>query len=526
MVIRNALPPVEQSAGSSRPVDRRDLDAWVAGLLGRRPAVGLAVGVVRDGRLEYFHAHGLANVAEGRPVTEDTIFRIASISKTFTAVAVMQLVERGLVDLDAPANRYLRAFQLIPCRAGDRPATVRHLLTHTSGIPEMVHPSRALGYVYGESFRLDERVPTPGEYYGRGIRLGAEPGTRFTYTDHNFSTLGQIVEDVSGEPIARYLREHVFVPLGMTATDLERSEAVESRLATGYDLRRSGPAPVTDRRWLTAAASMVYSSPRDMARYLAALMGGGANEHGAVLRPETLAAMFEPQYRPDPRIPGIGLAFDRGDVGGHRAVSHEGILPGFTSQVAVAPDDRVGVMAFTNGAHLAMLWLPAETGRLLGRVLDVPDPAIRADVPQHPERWGELCGRYPLEAPLTDMRMRAMLGLGAHVLVRGGELVVRVLTPVPVGLRGFVLHPDDEGDPYVFRIDLSALGIGTGRIVFTPDAERGMTRLSFDLFPISLRRRPATGRLRRLLAAGALGLAAAGTAAALSRRRGSGRRLA
>lgn len=83
------------------------------------------------------------------------------------------------------------------------------------------------------------------------------------------------MEDVSGQPLALYLREHVFAPLGMADTDLDRSAVVKSRLATGYNLGRNGPTAVTDRQWLTAAASMVYSSPRDMARYMAALMGGG-----------------------------------------------------------------------------------------------------------------------------------------------------------------------------------------------------------------------------------------------------------
>ena len=93
-------------------------------------------------------------------------------------------------------------------------------------------------------------------------------------------------------PLDRYLREQVFAPLGMTDTDLLRSRRVESRLATGYKLE--GPKVVTDRQWLTAAASTIYSIPRDMARYIAALLGCGANEHGSVLKPATLAMMFEP----------------------------------------------------------------------------------------------------------------------------------------------------------------------------------------------------------------------------------------
>lgn len=98
----------------------------------------------------------------------------------------------------------------------------------------------------------------------------------------------------------RYLREHVFMPLGMADTTLLRSEVVQSRLATGYKLSSTGPKPVTDREVVTAGAGGIYSSPKDMARYLAALLGGGANEHGSVLKPATLASMFAAQYQPIP----------------------------------------------------------------------------------------------------------------------------------------------------------------------------------------------------------------------------------
>ncbi len=137
-------------------VDRPEMRARVREILNRWPAVGLAVGVVRNGSLE-FSGHGVADIGSNIPVTEDTVFRIGSITKTFTAVAVMQLWEQGLVDLDAAANDYLRAYQLVPAAASWRPATLRHLLTHTGGIPKLVHPSRALfsGW-FGESVRLGQ----------------------------------------------------------------------------------------------------------------------------------------------------------------------------------------------------------------------------------------------------------------------------------------------------------------------------------------------------------------------------------
>jgi CubicO group peptidase (beta-lactamase class C family) len=508
-----------QEQEHARPgIDALELKARVDGILNRWPAVGLAVGVVRDGRLEFFSGHGVADIASNTPITEDTVFRIASITKTFTAIAVMQLWEQGLVDLDAPANQYLRAFQLIPAKASFPPATVRQLLTHTAGLPEVVRPSRTLRYAFGESFKLDERLPTLAEYYRGGLRLVTEPGTTFRYTDHSFATLGQLVEDMSGQPLDRYLRERIFEPLGMADTDLLRSEHVKARLATGYTLGSKGPKAVTDRQWVTAAASSIYSTPRDMARYLAALLGGGTGEHGSVLKPATLAMLFEPQYRPDPRVGGIGLAFSRFSLGGHLAVEHEGILPGFNADIFLAPDDGVGVMAFTNGARQAMLWLPAEAGRLLGYLLGVPDEVIRSDVPQHPETWGDLCGWYRLPAPLTDTRARSIFGLGAEVFVRRGQLMVRALSPIPVLYRGFVLHPDDNKDPYVFRIDLSQFGIGTARVVFGRDPETAPMRVQLDLYPLALQQQPAC-KNPRLWSTGALGGLALGATAITVRRR-------
>lgn len=467
------------------------LTAPTAGILNRRPAVGLAVGVVHNGRLEFFHGHGLADIASGTPVTEDTVFRIGSITKTFTAIAVMQLWERGLIDLDAPAGEYLRAYRLIPARAAHRPATVRHLLTHTAGLPQLVHPARVYKPILGETVPFGQRVPTLAEFYRGGLRLVAEPGTTHTYSNHGFATLGQIVEDVSGQPLRRYLREHIFDPLGMADTDLVRSDRVRHRLATGYALRSGGPRPVGDCDLVTAGAGGIYSTTADMARYVAALLGGGAGEHGPVLKPDTLSSMFAAQYRPDPRLPGVGLAFFRHDLGGRLVVEHDGLVPGFSAQMSVAPGDDVGVLAFTNGARFAKAWLGAEVAGMLRDVLGVPAPAIRTDVAHHPEMWGDICGWYSFRGSLRDVQ-RWFVG-GAEVFVRRGRLMVRPLSPVPALARGFALHPDDDTDPYVFRIDLSGFGIGTSRVVFSREPGVGTTAFHLDFVPLSFdkwRRQP------------------------------------
>jgi CubicO group peptidase (beta-lactamase class C family) len=499
-----AIPPLDQSA----------LKARVGEILNRWPAVGLAVGVVCGGSLESFYGHGVADIASGTPITENTVFRIGSISKTFTAIAVMQLWEQGLVDLDAPANDYLRAYRLVPARSSWRPATVRHLLTHTAGVPEWVRPSRMVnsGW-FGETFPLGKRLPTLAEYYRGGLRLAVEPGTIWAYTDHGFATLGQIVEDVSGLPLHRYLREHIFQRLGMYGSDLLRSERVQARLATGYTLGSKGAEAVTDRQGVTPAAGSIYSTPRDMARYVAALVGGGSGERGAILKPETLAMMFEPHYQPDPRIPGMGLGFWRADLGGHPAVEHQGVVVGFNSQIFLAPNDSVGVMAFTNGARnaFAATWLMGEMERLLGDLIRAPGVGIRTDIPQHPEIWGDLCGWYRPRAQRTDMQAWSMLGAGAEVRVRRGQLMLRTLSPIPALYRGFPLHPGDKDDPYVFLIDLSPYGIGTVRVVFSRDAAGATTGAHLDGILLSAEKRPAS-RNPRLWATGAAGALAAATA--------------
>jgi CubicO group peptidase (beta-lactamase class C family) len=505
--------PVHGSLG----IDELGLQARVREILNRHPAVGLAVGVVRNGSLEFFSGHGLADIASNTPITQDTVFRIGSITKTFTAIAVLQLWEQGLVDLDAPAKDYLRAYRLIPANAGHRPATVRQLLTHTAGLPQLVYPSRAFKPILGETVRFGQRLPTLAEFYRGGLRLVAEPGTRHTYSNHSFATLGQLVEDVSGEPLDRYFREHIFEPLAMADTDLLRSERVKPGLATGYALRADGPHPVSDCDVVTVGAGSIYSTTSDMARYVAALLDGGKGEHGSVLKPETLASMFAPHYQPDPRLPGVGLAFFRGEIGGHRVVEHDGLVPGFSSQLSVAPDDGVGVVALTNGARGAKAWLGGEVAGMLRYVLGVPDDAVRTDVPHHPERWSDLCGWYSFCGSLRDVQRWFVVG--AEVFVRRGQLTLRALSPIPALNRGLPLHPDDDTDPYVFRIDLSKFGIGTSRVVFSQEPGLGTTALHLDFAPLSFQRHPLT-RNPRWWATGALGaVAVAATATAVRRRR-------
>jgi CubicO group peptidase (beta-lactamase class C family) len=497
-------------------IDESDLEATCRQIADRHPVVGLAAGVVTTGRPAAFAVHGVADPTTGSPITPDTVFRIASITKTFTAVAVMQLWERSLVELDAPAGEYLRAYRLVPARPDHPPATVRQLLTHTAGLPELARPRGVVMKDFGESVPDGRPVPSLAEFYGGELRLRAAPGTRFVYGNHGPASLGQLVEDVTGDTLARYLRDHVFEPLGMDDTDLGRTERTASRLAAGHEIGSRGVAAIPFRAMVTAGAASICSTPRDMARYLSALLAGGTGARRSILRPETIAMMFDPHYRPDPRIPGMGLAFFRGRAGAIDVVGHQGTLPGFHSQVFLAPAAGLAVMAFTNGGHQPDFWIPAETSRLLAEAAGVADEAADGPVPHRPGDWAELSGWYRLDAGLADVRLRAMMGAGVEVFVRGGRPMLRFLTPIPALAGGFPLEPGDVADRDVYDLALPGDGLTRIRVAFGRNDNGGVDRIHLDLMPLTLPKQPAATNPRRWAAA-SLGVAAATTA--LRRRR-------
>jgi CubicO group peptidase (beta-lactamase class C family) len=458
--------------------------------------------VVRNGAVDWFLGHGAADIESGSPITADTVFRVGSLTKTMTAVAVMQLWEQGLLDLDSPANQYLRTFQLVPADRRFQPASIRHLLTHTAGIgywrrlSDVMHPGRGSG-------DTARSAPPLADYYRTGLRVEVEPGTKWAYTNHGFAALGQVVEDVTGEPFDQYLRDNVFDPLGMDHTDLVRTARVRSRLASGYVMRSRGLAAVADFAVPTAAGCGAYSTPGDIARYVAALLQGGTNDHGSVLKPETVASMFEPHYRPDPGVAGMGLGFEPGEADGHRTIGKGGILSGFLSAVLLAPDDGVGVVVLGNTGRLDGRGVPEPLAdALLRRVLSLRDHPVRVDIAPHAENWHRFCGWYgPEPGRVTNLFTRVMLGAGVEVVVRNGSLMLKPLTPVPSMRHGVPLHPDDPHDDRVFRAEFPDFG-KSFRIVFGTEQQGAHpTRLLIDL--VALRRRPSVSNPRNWITCGA-----------------------
>lgn len=482
------------------------LQNMIAAALNRWPVAGLAVAIVRDGSVERFVGHGLADIAEGRTVSEDSVFRVGSLTKTITAVAIMQLHERHLLDLDAPADDYLRAFRLVPRRSTFGPATVRHLLTHTAGVGYLRRMSDLLHPGIGSGDAARTLVPA-SEYYRDGLPIDVEPGTRWAYSNHGFAALGQIVEDVTGTPFAAYVREHVFDPIGMARTAFAPSAEMQTHLATGYALGRRGLRPVRHREIPTPAGGGLYSTAADMARFVAALQQGTTSP-GRILEPDTVPSLFLPHFQPDPRVPGMGLGFELGDEAGVPTVAKGGTVSGFLSAIEMVPSADVGAVVLCNTGRLDNQG-PAEplASAVVRHLLDLPDDAGLAPVAPRPESWRELCGWYAPDAgPVTNLFQRAIMGAGLEVLVHGRQLVAKPLTPIPVMRGVLALHPHDPDDPKVFRLAVPGYGRWS-RVVFTDETP---PRMIVDV--MSFTKRPDARNPRRWLA----GSAAVGAVAAVA----------
>jgi CubicO group peptidase (beta-lactamase class C family) len=484
----------------------RDLRRAAVEIFNEHTLAGLAVGLVAGGELAWFEGLGLADAERGRPVEARTTFRIGSISKTMTALAVMQLVEEGAVALDDPVGAHLRSFAV---HSGDaaQPVTVRHLLTHTGGIGELRRWSDLLRPTIGLAAKPGQ-VPRLADYYAGGLRGEVRPGSKWAYANHGFAALGQLVEDVSGSPFAERLRERVFGPLGMGETDFERRSGVGETLAVGYHLKRGRLVPVKDLEIVVSAAGSVFSCVSDMALYAEAILGGGANRHGRAVGPETLAEMLRPQW-PGESLPAMGLAFMLGRLGEHRLAGHDGGWPGFVSAFHVAPDDGVAVVVFTNTSAAFAPHDLAE--RILRLVLGESAARELEPVPESPHLWPELVGVYkPPRGPNTNFRLLPLIAGEIEVTVRRGTLVARAVSPVKALRQGLELKAADPADPLVF---LTEIGEESLPVVFERGAggrveavRAGSTRGGF----VRLVRRPRATSTRLW---GTVGAAAAASGA-------------
>lgn len=332
-----------------------ELDAFIEHQMERGRIPALSAAVIADNRVVWTKGFGDADIAAGIPAAPDTLFHLASISKTVTGTAVMQLAERGLLDLDQDVNACL-PYSIRNPRFPDTPVTIRMLLTHTSSLLD--NPA-ALGtlYTYGADspISLDELIRgmflPDGKWY-RASRCfsRARPGTEFSYSNLGFALLGLVVERVSGRPFDAYCRESIFQPLGMAETDWFLARLNGDHIAMPYrdqGILRPRYRPYGQYGYPDYPSGQVRTSAVQLAEFLLAFMNNGERNGALLLRPETAAAMLERQI-PD-IAPEQALVWNHFTVGETPVIGHGGGEQGTLTMAFFTEDRSCGVVLLTTG---------------------------------------------------------------------------------------------------------------------------------------------------------------------------------
>jgi len=312
------------------------VDSMIEDQLKQGGVPGGALVIVHGDKVVHARGFGVADAA-GRRVTAETPFYLGSTTKSFTALAILELVEEGRVDLDAPVQRYVPWFTLADT-AFSRRITVRQLLMHSGGIP-----GRA-----GE-YWLDD-PDTSAAAAERHVRrlAGVKPVHGFQYSNANYTTLGLVVEAASGMPYAAYLRARVLAPLDMRHTHTERADAERDGLSTGHRVIFGVPlATVQPADRGDLAAGYLISSAEDVGHYLVAQLNQGRYAGRPALTPRAVAEMHAPRGN---IVPGTDLAlgFVIQDIDGVKTLEIAGSVPAFLSRFILLPDSKWGVALLAN----------------------------------------------------------------------------------------------------------------------------------------------------------------------------------
>ncbi len=352
---------------------------------------GASWGIVIDGDLAHSGSAGVRDVASKSPVDATTVFRIASMTKSFTAIAILKLRDEGKLSLDDPVERYVPELKSLVYPTSDSPRiTIRHLLSHAEGFPE--------DNPWGDRQLADSDAQLT-EMMRRGIPFSNAPGVAYEYSNYGFAILGRIVSTVSRAPYAEYIRSAILLPLGMSSTTFEPREVPRGKLAIGYRWEDGmwKEEPILAHGSFGSMGGVLTTIP-DLAKYVAAFLAAWPPHDGPETPPLRRASLREMQqvWRPSP---GTVTRDDAGrvqmSVGGYgfglrvsqtcafrHVVAHGGGLPGYGSHMRWLPEYGVGIIAFGNRRYTGWggsvddaLEALAKTGALQPRVVE-PSPAL------------------------------------------------------------------------------------------------------------------------------------------------------
>jgi len=327
-----------QSGGG--PLDPKELeqflDNFMAEHLEKERIPGAAFVMVKDGKIFFKKGYGFANLARQQRVAPDSsIFRIGSISKVFTADAVMQLADRGVIDLNRDVNQYLKRVKAPATFA--EPVTASHLISHTAGFDE-IRPGTQASEREGVLSLADFLRP-------RLVRLW-RPGQIPMYSTYGITLAGALVEDVSGLPFEDYLAKNIWQPLGMSRTNITVPPALADDVAIGYEYDENNKTyqPQKWEWYHTTPASSINSTAADMAVWMIAHLQQGQYGEARLFSPQAAREMLRTHATGHPKLHGLTYGFAEEMYGDLRFLEHGGDMAGFSSQVVLIPERNAGFL--------------------------------------------------------------------------------------------------------------------------------------------------------------------------------------
>jgi len=327
------------------------VDRYATAFIAKERIPGLSIAVMRDGKLIKATGYGIANLETKTPAIADTVYEIGSITKSFTAQAIMLLAERGKIGLDDRIDKHLKGLP-----TAWQPVTIRQLLTHTSGLKDWE----------GDGLLSFRREYTLAEFIAALAPYPPDfaPGDRWAYTNTAYPLLGQIVAAASGQPYDAFVSEQIFKPLGMGATHFSRPEDIVAQRAGGYvDEKGRLRKGELLRPRIVEPNGGILASVGELAKWERSFHAG------VLLTQSSIDALWTRQHTNDGKDVPSGLGFFVADIHGHRALVHNGATPGgFSSVFYDFPDDRLTVFALCNidrgdainrvATHVASLYVP------------------------------------------------------------------------------------------------------------------------------------------------------------------------
>jgi CubicO group peptidase (beta-lactamase class C family) len=427
----------------------------------RADVTGLSIAVVdRDG-VRFARGFGYADLARGEPVTPDTLFRAASISKLVTSTLVLREVEAGRLALDEPVNRYLdEPAQVIGHDDQLSNATIRQLLTHTSGLPvswRAIEMGAVMNVVVN-----GRKVPRTLEEAVRGQKAIRAPGLRIVYANGAFNLLGYVVQRLNGRPFADLARETVLKPLGMGNSSFD-PEPKGRGVATAYGKffgSGGNRKPAEGLRVWAMPAGALVTSANELARFGRMVLRGGELDGVRMLEPATLddACRFHARNHPD-LDDGYGLGFAMAEYRGRRLVNHDGGLAGVATRIAMLPDEGVGVVALCNGT--APLFVRRVAELLLEHTLDLEPEAVPGQpvgIPAESRKaWLDFTDRVTGAYRLVDFAPPGVVKtfMGLTVKPKLSHIADGILALEGTGFETAFLYPDGELGRYRLALPIA-----------------------------------------------------------------------